>query len=250
MMSLALFAGTDQSLREWVAAFGWPTEGLIRLLLAVAAGGLIGLEREARNRGAGFRTHILVCLGSALVMIISTRLAYYEWPLQPYGENRVNIDPGRIAYGVMTGVGFLGAGTIIERRGRAKGLTTAAAIWCVAAIGMAMGFGLYYLGIATTLLVLASLWLLDYAESFIPSSRGRIVTVRVPHGPRAAQDLVGRFQSAGLRVDRMEFARVPGDDSKTDVTLNVLAQRSVDYVSVETRLAEEQGLDVRESREQ
>src|SRR5690606_4850871 len=99
---------------------GWPAEALFRLALAAVAGGVVGLEREVRVKHAGFRTLMLVCVGSALVMIVSVHFARVAWPGQLAENVRLSVDPGRIAYGVMTGVGFLGAGTIIQRRSHAQ----------------------------------------------------------------------------------------------------------------------------------
>src|SRR5256885_5620634 len=111
----------DQHIRDWAASLGAPAEDLIRLAIALVVGGLVGLERELRGRQAGFRTTILVCLGSALVMIVSTSFSDHSWIHDP-GVN-INIDPARIAYGVMTGIGFLGAGTIVKHRSTVHGLT-------------------------------------------------------------------------------------------------------------------------------
>ena len=94
------------------AGFDWPAEYVARLLLACVCGGLIGLERELRGRQAGFRTNLLVCVGSALTMLISITFASRSWPHDP--DVTIRIDPARIAYGIMTGVGFLGAGTIVK----------------------------------------------------------------------------------------------------------------------------------------
>src|SRR6476469_8249998 len=124
-MTLASLLSWDQHIRDWAASLGAPTEDLIRMALAVIAGGLVGLEREVRGRQAGFRTYILVCLGSAVVMIVSNELALHRWAPQVQGVT-ISVDPGRIAYGVMTGVGFLGAGVIVQNhRGVVHGLTTA-----------------------------------------------------------------------------------------------------------------------------
>src|SRR5438874_1962226 len=90
----------------------------------------------------------------------------------------IHIDPARIAYGVMTGVGFLGAGAIVRFGGSVRGLTTAAAMWCVAAIGLAMGFGMYVVGALAAVITVSALWLLDYFEDWIPKTRYRTVTVR------------------------------------------------------------------------
>ncbi len=141
-------------------------EIVLRMLLAVILGGLVGFERESHNRPAGFRTHILVCTGSALVMMVSS-----------YGfVDKIVVgfeaDPGRIAAGVVTGIGFLGAGTIMQQRGSIRGLTTAASIWVVSGIGLAVGVGFYFGAILTTLVVLTSLFLLGRIEkSFFTRKR-------------------------------------------------------------------------------
>jgi putative Mg2+ transporter-C (MgtC) family protein len=106
----------------------------IRLILAFVLGSLIGLERERKGGHAGLRTHILVCVGSALIMLTSI----YVFELY---QGKTGIDPGRIAAGVVTGIGFLGAGTIIRGSSGIKGLTTAASVWASAAIGLAVGCG-------------------------------------------------------------------------------------------------------------
>lgn len=120
---------------------------VLRLLLSVLLGGLVGWEREKEEKPAGLRTHILVCLGSTLIMIVSA----YGFP------GRYPADPGRIAAQVITGIGFIGAGTIFRHGVTVKGLTTAASIWSVAGIGLAVGVGLYLPAIFTTLLVVATL---------------------------------------------------------------------------------------------
>ena len=109
-------------------------EIVLRLILAVAAGGLIGLEREIHGRAAGFRTQILVCLGSTLIMLISI----YGFEQSGVGTTR---DPARLAAQVVSGIGFLGAGTILREGTSIKGLTTAASLWVVAGIGLALGAG-------------------------------------------------------------------------------------------------------------
>ncbi len=130
------------------------TQIILRLLLAAVLGGLVGFEREAHNRKmAGFRTHILVCVGSALIMLTSLYI------FATYGKD-TPIDPGRIAVGVITGIGFLGAGTIIRSGTSVMGLTTAASLWTVAGVGLAVGCGFYTASYVTTVIVLASLYLL------------------------------------------------------------------------------------------
>ena len=128
----------------------------LRLLLAGILGAVIGLDREYRAKEAGFRTHFLVSLGSALFMIISQ----YGFAGILHNDPTIKLDPSRVAAQIVSGIGFLGAGTIIFQKQFVRGLTTAAGLWATAGIGMAIGGGLYGLGVAATLLTLASLELL------------------------------------------------------------------------------------------
>ena len=128
---------------------------LLRILLAAALGGALGLERDMRGRAAGLRTHLLVGTGSALFMVISTHIGTFGPELLP-GVSRVT-DPGRIAAQIVTGIGFLGAGAIIKEGFTIRGLTTAASLWVAAAIGMACGGGFYLLALWTSALALISL---------------------------------------------------------------------------------------------
>ncbi|MCK4786117.1 MAG: MgtC/SapB family protein [Desulfobacteraceae bacterium] len=127
---------------------------IFRLVLGALLGGLIGFERERHNRRmAGFRTHILVCVGSALIMLTSLYM------FANYGQD-VASDPARIAAGVIIGIGFLGAGTIIRSGTSVIGLTTAASLWTVAGIGLAVGCGFYIASYVTSLIVLLTLYAL------------------------------------------------------------------------------------------
>lgn len=138
---------------------------IIRLLLAGLMGGIIGLERESHGRPAGLRTHIIVSLGSCLIMLVSI-----------YGfEDAGNRDPARLAAQVISGIGFLGAGTILREGATIIGLTTAASLWVVAGIGLAMGGGFYLGGVATTILTVCTLAFLDKIENKWPSTEGIIV---------------------------------------------------------------------------
>lgn len=125
-------------------------EFIIRILIATALGAVIGLDREYRTKAAGFRTHVLVALGSALFMIISV----HGFDDLPKDQMTLRMDPARIAAQVVTGIGFIGAGTIIFQKNVVKGLTTAAGLWVTAAVGMACGVGMYVLAMVSTLLVL------------------------------------------------------------------------------------------------
>ena len=131
---------------------------IIRLLLTLVLSGLIGLERQVHHRDAGLRTHILVALGSCLIMLTSL----YVFDIY---KEQVALDPARIAAGVVTGIGFLGAGTIIRESDGVRGLTTAASLWVVAGIGLAVGVGFNKMAIYATILVLIVLHFLRYAET-------------------------------------------------------------------------------------
>ena len=129
---------------------------LFQLLLAAILGGLVGLERESKRKSAGLRTHALVCLGSTLFVIISS---------QSFGGLiGTSFDPSRVAAGIVMGVGFLGAGIIMHQNGRVEGLTTAAGIWTVAAIGLAIGVKMYFVAVVASVLILGILILLRLLE--------------------------------------------------------------------------------------
>ena len=130
---------------------------VIRLLVAGILGAIIGLDREYRAKEAGYRTHFLVSLGSALIMIVS------QYGFQEIiKESSVTLDPSRVAAQVVSGIGFIGAGTIIFQKQIVRGLTTAAGIWATAGIGLAVGAGMYTIGIAAMVLTLIGLELLSY----------------------------------------------------------------------------------------
>lgn len=150
-----------------------PLEIIVRLFLGVLFGGLIGFEREAHGRAAGFRTQLLVCVASVLIMIVSE---YYHY-LSVLDPNYVRVDPGRIAAGAVTGIGFLGAGVVIKSGLGVYGLTTAACIWLVSAIGLAVGSGLYLASTVCFLVTLGALLALRPVERKISSLVYRSITV-------------------------------------------------------------------------
>ncbi|HPX79557.1 MAG TPA: MgtC/SapB family protein [Bacteroidales bacterium] len=141
------------------------TEITLRLFMAAFFGGLIGIERERRVWVAGMRTHMMVCVGACLVMIVSA----YGFS-EVLGSDYMRVDPSRVASQVVSGIGFIGAGTILfSRHGRVRGLTTAAGLWTVAAIGLATGGGMYYAAGITTFIALIILWAIQPLETYITS---------------------------------------------------------------------------------
>jgi len=175
-------------------------EIVLRLLLGALLGGIIGFERQHHGRPAGFRTHLLVCTASVLVMIISQYFAF-RLSVDP---SYVRVDPGRIAAGAITGIGFLGAGVIVKAGVNVHGLTTAACLWIVAAIGLALGSGLYLAAGLTFVITFLALWLLERLEHLVPSRHYHFLSVTIEPG--------GENEKALLDVVRGHGASVKGRD--------------------------------------
>jgi len=141
---------------------------LTRLSLALLAGGLIGLERTYHGRPAGIRTHTLVCLSSSLLMLLSV----FQWDLVANAPiDTIRVDPTRMAQGIMTGIGFLGAGVILKDSLTIRGLTTAASIWLSASVGVVIGMGLYFAAFLALLFALLILILFRRIEHYIPTQQ-------------------------------------------------------------------------------
>jgi putative Mg2+ transporter-C (MgtC) family protein len=152
-------------------------EMCLRLVAALAAGGIIGLERSYRGRAAGFRTHALVCVASSLLMLVTMFQSHWITTL---AVTRVVIDPTRLAQGIMTGIGFLGAGVIVKEGLSVRGLTTAASIWITAAIGILVGMGFYFPAGIGTVLTLGTLSVFRWIEGKIPVEFYANFLVRFP----------------------------------------------------------------------
>ena len=199
-------------------------EILLRVGLAAVLGGAIGFERELREREAGFRTHLLVSVGAALFTMVSA-YAWTDWRFST--EQGLVFDPTRVAAQVVTGIGFLGAGAIIRQGLSVKGLTTAATLWVVAAIGMATGAGYYVAAVITTVLVLVSLWPLRIvafriAGRFRPEE-GRLA-IELPAGASAVS-LLEAVEGAGALVRSLEFEE-EGDSRRVDLRVRIERGRS------------------------
>ena len=152
-------------------------EILKHLLIALAMGGLIGFERSYHGRPAGFRTHTLVCVSSSALMLLTV----YQGQWYPAAfAGHVNLDPTRMAQGIMTGIGFLGAGVIFKEGLTVRGLTTAASIWITAAIGILAGIGFYFPMIVTTVLTLGTLSVFRWIEVKLPGEFYAQLQVKFP----------------------------------------------------------------------
>ena len=168
-------------------------ELLLQLVLAVILGGAIGLERELKGKPAGLRTNILISIGATLFTVLSMRMAAERG------------DPGRVAAQILAGVGFIGAGTILHTRGAVTGLTSAATIWVVAAIGMALGTGAYVEAVGSTVLVIVVLTGLASLERVVAarSSVTRLL-VHVRPGVEAVEGIEDLVKRTGLELERIE----------------------------------------------
>ena len=178
----------------------------LRIGLAAALGAAIGLERELREREAGLRTHLLVALGAALFTIVSA-YAWSDWSFS--NRSGIVFDPTRIAAQIVTGVGFLGAGAIIRQGLTVRGLTTAATLWAVAAIGMAVGAGYYAAAVITTVVVIVSLWplrILAYRVFTRIRPEERPLEIELPSGASARQ-VLATVEDLGGDVESFQLER-------------------------------------------
>ena len=186
-----------------------------RLLLACILGGIIGFEREHTNRPAGFRTHILVCVGSALVMVTS------EFIFNKYAGH-ANLDPARLGAQVISGIGFLGAGTIIRQGFNVKGLTTAASLWAVSCVGIAAGIGFYEGAIATTALIFVTLIVLKRFERYTLEKKQCGIIYVKSHNISGQIDAINKvFDNNKLQVKSIEFI---DNDNGGNLILKVLVR--------------------------
>src|ERR687897_2913733 len=178
-------------------------EIVFRIIAALIAGGLIGLERSHRGRPAGFRTHALVCLASSLLMLVTV----YETHWVPRdGGARLIIDPTRMAQGIMTGIGFVGAGAIIKEGFSVRGLTTAASIWITAAIGILAGVGFYFPLVVSVVLTLGVLSFFRWIEARMPSQAYYYFSLRFTReGGMTERQLRDLVESHGFSIANFSY---------------------------------------------
>lgn len=179
----------------------------IRMVVAAILGGAIGMEREWSNHAAGFRTHILVCIGSASIMLLSI----YGFS-QFVDEPNVRMDPARLAAQVISGIGFLGAGAIIRNGSSISGLTTAASIWVVAAIGLSTGAGFYYPAILATTIVLICLFLLNkWEKRLLRHRRNHEVMLKIHDRPGSLGRIATKFGEQGITIRNLTMLGSGGE---------------------------------------
>ena len=201
-------------------------EALLRLALAGALGGAVGIERELRDREAGLRTHLLVSLGSALFTIAGA-----------YGFHTLRTDPTRVAAQIVTGIGFLGAGAIIRQGFSVRGLTTAATLWVVAAIGLAVGAGYYSGALITTALVLFSLYplrILAYRVLIRFRPEDARLLVELPFGTSPGP-VIDEVERAGMSIESIDVSQ---EADRRRLVLDVRRPPEVNPARVVARIAD------------
>jgi putative Mg2+ transporter-C (MgtC) family protein len=177
---------------------------VVRLLMAMLLGGLVGVERQIRGRAAGLRTNILVCMGSAAIIVTFQKLSI---EMNMGADSAIRMDPARTAAGVITGIGFLGAGTIVKSQDFVRGLTTAASIWVVSAIGVTVGLGEYVIAVPLTLLVLIAL----YALHRLPISGDQFYSLRLEWtgGLDLLEEVTERIHEEQIEIIERNVSRQP-----------------------------------------
>ncbi len=180
-------------LNEWIIVF--------RLVLSAILSGIVGFEREFHGRAAGFRTHILLCVGSTLIMLTSIHI------FDVY-SSRVPIDPARLAAGVVTGIGFMGAGTIMRYKASVRGLTTATSLWVVSGLGLAVGSGLYFGAIVTTLIAVIALMFFSRLEHvMIRKNWYKTIVIETKDGLEQLKKIREALSEYGSEINDLEADR-------------------------------------------
>lgn len=174
----------------------------IKLAVATVLGGILGLERERKHRAAGLRTHIVVCIASTLVIVISNLLTK-EWLSQ---DTDAIHDRGRIIQGILQGIGFLGAGAIINVGNVHRGLTTAAMIWFVAILGIAIGLGYFGVAVCATIFALAAVLLFEPIGNWLSGSSEHLLHLKIPGGAERVGEVKKFIEDEGCVVDVASIA--------------------------------------------
>ena len=211
---------------------------LARIAVAVVIGAVIGIDREIKNRPAGMRTHVLVCVGAALVSLIEQQTVACVLAL---GEQSVvNVSMGRITTSVISGVGFLGAGTIFMTERKISGLTTAASLWCTACIGLAVGSGFILMGVMAGAIVLVILRLM---QRIVHVNTLKRLEVQFIHRTQTLAFLNDYFSSMGVKVLDVDFHAENRPEGNLYTNLYTLSMPShTSYVDIIGTLSEHQNI--------
>lgn len=207
---------------------------LLHLGAAWIAGSLIGMERSFRGRPAGFRTHALVCLASALLMLVTV----YQWDwLGMVPQETVRTDPTRIAQGIMTGIGFLGAGVIFKEGLTVRGLTTAASIWITAALGILYGVGFFYPAVLGTVAALGTLQVFRWIETKMPTQEYAQFILRFPRKKTMSEaDIRKMMEKHAFSIANMNYRlENNGDDFEYRMTIRTIKKGALEQLAAALR---------------
>jgi putative Mg2+ transporter-C (MgtC) family protein len=215
---------------------------MVSLPIAALLGALVGMEREHHGRSAGFRTHMLVAIGACLAMIVGREFAMNAMNEPGSAPAFLRIDPTRVVYGLMAGIGFLGAGTIMRNQPGVKGLTTAASLWCTAAVGLTCGAAMYLLAVTSTGLILLALTILNRAEKyFITHHQRRLKLSFTGHDRQRIERLTDTLDDHGVRIARVERSMNLQADTER-LTLLVAAPAELSTEDLSELLRDQDGL--------
>lgn len=210
-----LQAFLDATIGQW--------ELLVRLLVACLCGCVIGVERSFRQKEAGIRTHIILALGAALMMVVS-KYGFYD--IAELDMNSLRADASRIASNVVTGISFLGAGVIFVRGGTIKGLTTAAGIWATAGIGMALGAGMYTVGITCTIGMILIQLLLHKFMPFSENMETNIISIKINEGEQVLDHISQELTKAGIVITGIRFKKQDNGITKAELTVRFAKKKT------------------------
>ena len=205
---------------------------LLRMLSATICGALVGLEREKRQKSAGLRTHIIVCMASALMMIVS-KYGFFDVIV----VDGISLDASRIAAGVVTAIGFIGGGVIYIRKDNAVGLTTAAGLWATVGIGIALGAGMYVLGFFSTALMIIVQVIMHWKKLRVVSSAAGTIVVNMTKHHLAFKELTSKLDNDGMYIRNLTMSR--NDVGEVILKASVMFTKKVplhEIVDDETRL--------------
>lgn len=206
------------------------SSALLKLLLSMVLGALVGLERRHKGQTAGMRTFALICMGATLAMLVSIYIP------QRLFENTANGDPGRIAAQVISGIGFLGAGAIIQMKGSVRGLTTAAGMWMTASIGLAVGAGMYVVAITAAVAIILVLTMLEQAEKHLfKGKEQKIVRLKVNHIVTDASAYRACFDAHKVHISD-EFFRYDYTLGTTTINFMVRSMDKTDFIAMFDRI--------------
>ena len=196
-------------------------ECIIRIVIAAVCGSFIGIERKVRLKEAGTRTHLVVAFGSALFMIIS-KYGFEDMIVRSVelGDDIIKVDPTRIASTIVTGIGFLGAGTIFVRRNVINGLTTAAGLWSTAAVGMAIGAGQYVVGISASILLCFFQWILHTSKLFNRSAT-TVMNFKLSPCDKPIDKLTRLLEEKGIKIKSVNFEKNSNNECKIECTVKM-----------------------------